>query len=677
MTTLASSTLLLLALVFLAGLVCGAYCARGLLRKVSGMRSYGLGQHASEALGVLQTFYEHAPTLVGVVELVGTDILHVYDNPGACRFLGVSPGQTEGKRESEIGVLPEQTDAWLRRYQQSLDLRSPVRFEFQGRDRRWFAVTVCPVIEQLPVKQQFCFLAEDISEWKENAERALHDRERLRVALEAGRLAFWDWNIATGEVHYGGEWTKLFGFAQDQLKPIFETWQNLVHPEDAGRVMEALQRNLDGHTPEYEAEYRMKGSSGEWIWVTSRGKVIEQDASKRAVRHVGVVEDFHERRRTREQLRQVAQQKDEFLATLAHELRNPLAPIRTGLEIIKRDPSSLMAQQARDMMDRQLVHLVRLIDDLLDVSRIGLGRLELKKTSIEVKTIIDTAIEGSKPFIEGHKHSLTVSIPEEPIWMVGDLTRLAQVVSNLINNAAKYTPEGGLIEVRVAKLPASVSIQVQDNGLGIPQEMLDKIFEMFGQVNQTLDRAQGGLGIGLALVRKLVELHDGTVRAESPGVNRGTTFTITLPLNPSATAVVPKPQSVQEAPSTQSRRILVVDDNADGAESLSMFLQLGGHTTQVANSASVGLRMVEEFKPDLVFLDIGLPEMSGYEVARRIRASSAGKSICLVAVTGWGGEKDKDAAKEAGFNAHITKPVDLNEVSRLLEHGTSSLAFGQ
>ena len=671
---LSPTSWLLLALVFLIGLLCGAFPIRALLKRVSQQRAPDLSLYAREAIGVLQTFYEHAPTLVGVVELIGTDVLHVYDNPGACRFLGVLPGQTEGRLESEIGVPPEQTAAWLARYQQSLERRSPVRFEFHAGDGRWFAVTVCPVIERLPTKQQFCFLAEDISEWKDNAEKAIRDQERLHVALEAGRLAFWDWDLVTGVMHYGGEWTKLFGYPEGKLSPSFAEWHSLLHPEDAGRVMEAIQANLDGRTPEFEAEYRMKAFSGEWLWVTSRGRVIERDANQKPVRHVGVIEDIHEGRNTREQLRQVAQQKDEFLATLAHELRNPLAPIRTGLEIIKRDPSGLMAQQARDMMDRQLSHLVRLIDDLLDVSRISLGRLELRKSHLEVRTIIDTAVEGSKPFVESRKHSLTVSIPDEPIFIFGDLTRLAQVVSNLINNSCKYTPEGGHIQVRISRLPNLVSIQVQDDGLGIPPEMLDKIFEMFGQVNRTLDRAQGGLGIGLALVRKLVELHGGTVQAESPGINRGATFTITLPQDPEAEVPVPKPLDEPATP-IQSRRILVIDDNVDAAESLSMFLQLSGHTTKVAYSPSVGLKLAQEFKPDMVFLDIGLPEMTGYEVARRIRSSPIGKSTCLIAVTGWGAEKDRDAAKEAGFNAHITKPVDLDEVARLLEHGTADHAF--
>ena len=671
---LSPTSWLLLALVFLIGLLCGAFPIRALLKRVSQQRAPDLSLYAREAIGVLQTFYEHAPTLVGVVELIGTDVLHVYDNPGACRFLGVLPGQTEGRLESEIGVPPEQTAAWLARYQQSLERRSPVRFEFHAGDGRWFAVTVCPVIERLPTKQQFCFLAEDISEWKDNAEKAIRDQERLYVALEAGRLAFWDWDLVTGVMHYGGEWTKLFGYPEGKLSPSFTEWHSLLHPEDAGRVMEAIQANLDGRTPEFEAEYRMKTFSGEWLWVTSRGRVIERDANQKPVRHVGVIEDIHEGRNTREQLRQVAQQKDEFLATLAHELRNPLAPIRTGLEIIKRDPSGLMAQQARDMMDRQLSHLVRLIDDLLDVSRISLGRLELRKSHLEVRTIIDTAVEGSKPFVESRKHSLTVSIPDEPIFIFGDLTRLAQVVSNLINNSCKYTPEGGHIQVRISRLPNLVSIQVQDDGLGIPPEMLDKIFEMFGQVNRTLDRAQGGLGIGLALVRKLVELHGGTVQAESPGINRGATFTITLPQDPEAEVPVPKPLDEPATP-IQSRRILVIDDNVDAAESLSMFLQLSGHTTKVAYSPSVGLKLAQEFKPDMVFLDIGLPEMTGYEVARRIRSSPIGKSTCLIAVTGWGAEKDRDAAKEAGFNAHITKPVDLDEVARLLEHGTADHAF--
>jgi signal transduction histidine kinase/CheY-like chemotaxis protein len=431
-----------------------------------------------------------------------------------------------------------------------------------------------------------------------------------------------------------------------------------VHPDDLGYVVAVLEKNLAGESAQYEVEYRLKTSAGTWLWILARGRVVERDRDQRAVRHVGVIEDVHERKTVRDQLKLEHRRKDEFLATLAHELRNPLAPIRTGLEIIKRDPSGDAARQARDMMERQLTHLVRLIDDLLDISRISLGRLELKKSRITLQSIIDTAIEGSTPFFEANKQVLHAHIPPDTVTLMGDLTRLSQIISNLLNNAAKYTPAGGVISLNATTVNRKVTIEVSDNGAGIPSDMLEGIFDMFGQVDQTLDRAQGGLGIGLALVRKLVELHDGTVKAESPGPGKGSTFSVTLPIEaiyPEAPSAVSLP--LLNAEQGSPRKILVVDDNVDVARSLRMLLELEGQQAEMAHSGQEALQVFDTFHPDLVFLDIGLPDMSGFEVAKQIRLRPGGATPCLVALTGWGSEKDKVKAKEAGFNGHITKPA--------------------
>ncbi len=645
------------------------------LFKGSRRGGFGLRQQAQESLSVLQTFYEHGPSLLGVVELTETDIYHVYDNPAACRFFGVLSGQTRGMLESGLGVPKQQTALWSQHLRESLSRRCPIRFEFKGDDNRWYAVTVCPVTGEVSATQQFCYLAEDISEWKMNAELASIDRQRLEFALAAARLGFCDWNVISGVYHYGGDWPTLLHFPKDYFKPTLSLWESLIHPEDAQRVMDLVRSNLEGQTAEIEAECRLMTGKGGYLWFSIRGRVIERASNGLASRHVGVVEDINERREVREQLKIIARQKDEFIATLAHELRNPLAPIRTGLAIIKQDPNCDAARRARDMMERQLLHLVRLIDDLLDISRISLGRLELKRARISAKEIVDTAVEGSSPFIEASEQQLSISMPKESILLDGDLTRLAQVLSNLLNNSAKYTPKGGRIELCVQKLPKQVLFKVTDNGVGIPPNLLECIFDMFGQVNRTLDRAQGGLGIGLALVRKIIDLHHGTVYAESEGHGLGATFTVLLPRLPDGEEESTEGKQAEISRPGIPKRILVVDDNVDSAESLAAFLRMHGNSTRVVHSPSAAFVVCEEFHPEIIFLDIGLPEMNGYEVARRLRATPLGGDICLVAITGWGGEKDKENAKAAGFNAHLTKPVDLSAVQALVQSGTGRMEF--
>jgi len=303
-----------------------------------------------------------------------------------------------------------------------------------------------------------------------------------------------------------------------------------VHPDDKAYVTHELQRHLAGETPVYEVEHRLRTRDGSWIWILDRGRVVERDSSGKPLRAVGIHADIHEQRMIREKLNSEARRKDEFLAILAHELRNPLAPLRTGLEILRRNPEPHAAEQARDMMSRQLLHMVRLIEDLLDISRISLGRLELRFEKITIREVIEAALENSRPAIEAAKHEVSVHIPSEEISFKGDLARLSQVLANLLINAAKYTPPAGKIRLEAHVEAKDVVVRVIDSGIGIPANKLDEIFEMFSQVCSPLDRTQGGLGIGLALVRRLVEKHGGTVSAESAGLGLGSTFTVRLPL---------------------------------------------------------------------------------------------------------------------------------------------------
>jgi CheY-like chemotaxis protein/two-component sensor histidine kinase len=310
--------------------------------------------------------------------------------------------------------------------------------------------------------------------------------------------------------------------------------------------------------------------------------------------------------------------------------------------------------------------MVRLIDDLLDVSRITLGRLQLKIENVELRTIIETAVEASKPAIEAGHHTLEVSLPGEKIWMYADPTRLSQTISNLLNNSAKYTPDHGRIELRAHLTNTGLEVAVRDNGLGIPPEMKDQVFQLFGQINRTLDRSQGGLGIGLALVRNLVELHGGTITADSDGPGRGSTFTISLPSSLITSTGLPARLAAEHTPEGPSQRVLIVDDNADAAHSLSMLAELLGHSTDVALAGPEALEKLSSFKPDIIFLDIGLPGMSGFEVAQAIKRSHPHPPPFVVALTGWGTEETKQKARESGFDEHLTKPVEIATVERIL-----------
>ena len=369
-----------------------------------------------------------------------------------------------------------------------------------------------------------------------------------------------------------------------------------------------------------------------------------------------------------------ARKKDEFIATLAHELRNPLAPIRNALEVARLAKGNDVAvEYAHGVMDRQMTHMIRLIDDLLDLSRLNLGKIELKRQTIDLSTVLANAIETSRPHFQQSKVDLTVDIADEPFCVDADSTRLAQVFSNLLTNAAKFSTAEGKVLVKASIDGTDAVVVVQDNGIGMSGEMLDHVFDSFTQEGDSLSRTEGGLGIGLTLVKGLVELHGGTVAARSEGKGHGSEFTVRIPLATGEQANEHHKNRKITSSTTNWHRILVVDDNRDSATSLSMMLNFMGHDTRTANDGVHGLEVAETFRPDVCLLDIGMPHLNGFDMARRLREESWGKDLLLIALSGWGQEHDKERSTDAGFDIHLVKPVDPATLTALLEarHNTA------
>ena len=376
--------------------------------------------------------------------------------------------------------------------------------------------------------------------------------------------------------------------------------------------------------------------------------------------------EVHERRQAEEALRTADQRKDEFLATLAHELRNPLAPIRNAVSLLKLQGSPEGgAVWAREVIDRQAAHMARLLDDLLDVGRISRGRLELRKERLSLASVVEAAVETSRPAIEGARHSLSIELPEEPVALDGDPVRLSQVFSNLLNNACKYTDPGGRLALRARVEAGDVVVSVCDDGIGMAPQTVEALFHIFSQAAPAMQRSQGGLGIGLFLVRSLVELHGGSVTARSAGIGKGSEFTVRLPAStaPPATRAEVRDGAGQGG---GTLRVLVADDNRDAAESLAALFKVLGHDVRVVHDGLEAVREAAAYRPQLVVLDIGMPGMNGYEAAGRIREQAAERKVVLAALTGWGQETDRQRATDAGFDRHLTKPVTMEQLAALL-----------
>ena len=516
-------------------------------------------------------------------------------------------------------------------------------------------------------------IVRDITEGK----RAESDRQNFVTLIENSTdfIGMCDLNGIPFFINCAGlEMVGLDGIEEARRTPI----QEFFFPEDQGTIVnEFLPAVLKNGHGEIEVRFR-HFKTGEHRWMAYKVLTLT-NAANEPVGFATVSQDVTERRRLADDLRRLAadlfdadRRKNEFLATLAHELRNPLAPMSNMLEVVKRahgDPEIL--KRAHDTIERQLGQMVRLVDDLLDLNRITHDRLELRRSEVELSSVIHQAVEVARPLLDAANHQLTIDLPAEPIYLNADRTRLAQVFGNLLNNSCKYTKPNGAISVSAKRVDDEVLVTVNDNGAGIPPDKLDTIFDMFMQVDGTSDRAQGGLGIGLTLVKRLAEMHGGSIEASSAGEGQGSEFVVRLPILSKRTA---GPQSEPDTASEPSleRRILIVDDNLDSADSLAMLLEITGNKTYMAHDGVEAIEAINKYRPEVVLLDIGLPKLDGHEVCRHVREQPWGKDIVVIALTGWGQEDDRRKSEEAGFNGHLVKPVDYDKLLELLNSLTKS-----
>ncbi len=495
--------------------------------------------------------------------------------------------------------------------------------------------------------------------------QALRQSEKLYRAIgESIDYGVWVTDANGRNIYASDSFLNLLGISQKQCSDL--GWSDLLHPDDVQATVSAWQECVRTGGMWYR-EVRFKGADGHYHPILAQG-VQMRDADGKPTGWAGINLDVSRIKKTEEALREADRRKDEFLATLAHELRNPLAPIRHAARLLGvKGLDEAQVKAAREIIARQVTRMALLLDDLLELSRITRGRVELRREPVAVSALVSAALETAQPLIDSKHHELTVHLPADNAELLVDPLRMSQALSNLLTNAAKYTDPGGRIALDIQCSPASVTFAVTDSGIGIDASVLPKIFEMFSQVDSAIDRSEGGLGIGLALVKGLVNLHGGSVEAASDGHGQGSTFTIRLPGNliesKAAARVTPPVRQLVDGP---RGKILVVDDNRDAANSLAMVLGSCGHSTFMAYSGEQALQVGELERPDVMILDIGMPDMTGYEAAQLVRQTDWGKAALLLAVTGWGQKEDIQRAVNAGFNFHMTKPADPERVEHLV-----------
>jgi len=587
-------------------------------------------------------------------------IVHAHGIP--LRVLGLSLEEVIGRDLWEVFPMYRGTDseALCRRVMRE---RQPERIEMIGAlTGLWYESHVYPAGDGI------CIYGRDITHRKQAEEALRRSEERYRALTEAVSTAVWTWNPVTHEGDFAAMqrwWSALTGQTEEEQSGQERLgWIEAIHPDDRARTQLAWTTSMESGEP-YEVEYRIVTPDAPEIGerrILARAVAV-REPDGRVREWVGMLSDVTERWRAEEALRQADRRKDEFLAMLAHELRNPMAPIRSSAEALSRlvphvDPR---VDRALLMIDRQVVHMTRLVDDLLDMSRISRGKILLRPERLDLAPLVRAAVEDHRSLFDEAGLTLVAEIPDEPLPMAGDPTRLAQILGNLLQNAAKFTNRGGRVTVRAAPEAGMAVLEVTDTGIGMDAEMLGRLFEPFSQADRSLARSRGGLGLGLALVKGLVDLHGGTIEARSGGSEPGSRFVVRLPLSreeePAPAPATAEPASPEKT-AAPSLSVLVIEDYPDAAESLRLLLELAGHRVEVAATGQAGVEAARRMLPDVVLCDIGLPGgMDGYDVARALREGGANPGAYLVALTGYGQEEDRRKALESGFDRHLTKPV--------------------
>jgi PAS domain S-box-containing protein len=500
----------------------------------------------------------------------------------------------------------------------------------------------------------------DVTEQHAAGQALRASEEQLRLATEAAEIGLWDVDLVTDTLFWPPRVKAMFGISPDVQVSMDDFYAGL-HPEDRKETSAAFAAAIDpARRALYDVEYRTVGKEDGIVrWVAAKGRGVFA-ADGRCVRVIGTAIDITARRQAEAALRESDRRKDEFIATLSHELRNPLAPLSNALQILRLSDDAAERERVRAMMERQVNHLVRLVDDLLEVSRISHGALELRREPVELAAIVRNATEASAPLLCEAGHTLDVTLPAEPVWLEGDPVRLAQILANLLNNAARYMAPGGHVGIAGSVVGDVVVVSVKDRGVGFAPDAVPRLFEMFARGENS-----AGLGIGLALARRLAEMHGGSLDAASEGPGKGAQFTLRLPR---AEAPADRGDGIDGTLAAPRRqRILVVDDNEDAADSTRMMLELLGADVRAAHCGREAIATFDAWQPDVELLDLGMPDMDGYAVARALRATTRGDETLVVALSGWGQERDRQRTREAGFDHHLVKPVDFRTLSQLLD----------